>query len=148
MLPNAAIACEYELDVVADDIDEMGHVNNAAYLTWVQAAVLYHWRRFAPREAVTAHLWVALKHEIKYMHPAFLDDHVVVKVALQRLLGPRAFYKTWIHHGEDLLAEVESCWCCLNSMTRKPVRLASDIAAHFLPTQAPNTAVGQVSRRR
>jgi len=127
MGPTASHSYEYDLDVAADEIDEMGHVNNAVYLKWVQAAVLGHWRRFAPKEAVATHLWVALKHEISYFNPAFLNDHVVVGVVLEKLLGARAFYKTMIKHGDDVLAEVESCWCCLDSATRKPVRLARDI---------------------
>ena len=81
---------------------------------------------------------MALKHEIGYRHPAFLNDHVIVKVALEKLLGARAFYKTMIRHGGDALAEVNSCWCCLDTVTRKPVRLARDIVARFLPAEAPS----------
>ena len=136
MLPHTENSYAYELDVAVEHIDEMGHVNNATYLTWVQAAVLRHWHRLAPKEAAAAHLWVALKHEIRYLHPAHLNDHVVVKVVLQRLHGARAFYKTWINHGDDVLVEVESSWCCLSSITRKPVRLAGDVVARFLPSQA------------
>lgn len=126
---------EYDVDVAADDIDEMGHVNNAVYLKWVQAAVLRHWYRLAPKDVAAAHLWVALKHEISYRHPAFLNDHVVVRVVLEKLLGARAFYKTMINHGDDVLAEVKSCWCCLDSVTKKPVRLAREIVSLFLPTE-------------
>lgn len=136
MSPQAAQTYEYDVDVAADDIDEMGHVNNAVYLKWVQAAVLRHWYRFAPKEVAAAHLWVALKHEIRYRHPAFLNDHVVIKVLLKKVLGARAFYKTMINHGDEVLAEVESCWCCLDSVTKKPVRLARDIVARFLPSEA------------
>jgi acyl-CoA thioester hydrolase len=133
MLYQTAQTCEYDVDVIADDIDEIGHVNNAVYLKWVQAAVLHHWYRLAPKEAVAAHLWVALKHEISYLHPAFLNDHIVVRVLLEKLLGARAFYNTLINRGDDVLAEVNSCWCCLDSATKKPVRLARDIVARFLP---------------
>ncbi|HVI52125.1 MAG TPA: thioesterase family protein [Candidatus Sulfotelmatobacter sp.] len=129
-------AYEYDVNVVAEDIDEMGHVNNAVYLKWVQAAVLHHWRRLAPKEAAASHLWVALKHEIRYRHPAFLNDHVGVQVALEKLLGARAFYNTLILHGDEVLAEVKSCWCCLDAVTRKPVRLARDIVARFLPGES------------
>lgn len=141
MGPESHQAYEYGVDVAADDIDELGHVNNAVYLQWVQAAVLNHWRRFAPREATSTHLWVALKHEIKYLHPAFRDDHVVVKVMLEKLLGARAFYKTMINHGDKVLAEVESCWCYLDAVTRKPVRVARDVVACFMPpeTTPPRT---------
>ncbi len=124
---------EYDLDVVPADIDDMGHVNNAVYLKWVQTAVLRHWRRLAPKDAVATRLWVALKHEIRYVHPAFLNDHVVVRAALKNLRGARAFYETMINRGDEVLAVVESCWCCLDSATRKPARLARDVVARFLP---------------
>lgn len=128
---------DYELDVAADDIDELGHVNNAVYLTWVQAAVLRHWRRFAPSDVAASRRWVALQHRISYRHPALLDDHVVVRVVLQKIHGARAFYRTMIKHGDELLAEVESSWCCVDAVTRKPVRLAREIVARFLPTGTP-----------
>ena len=87
MTAHTASPYEYDIYVAANEIDEMGHVNNAVYLTWVQAAVLHHWRRLAPKEAVATHLWVALKHEIRYRYPAFLNDHVQIKVLLKKLLG-------------------------------------------------------------
>jgi len=137
MTSQAAHPYEYDLDVAPADIDELGHVNNAVYLTWVQAAVLDHWRRLAPKEAIASHLWVALKHEIRYRHPAFLNDHVEVKVLLKKLLGACAYYKTMINRDGEVLAVVESCWCCLDSVTKKPVRLARDIVARFLPPETP-----------
>ena len=130
----------YDVDVAADDIDEMGHVNNAVYLKWVQAAVLGHWRRIVPKDVAAAHLWIALKHEIRYRRPAFLNDHVVVKVALEKYLGTRAFYKTMIKNGDNVLVEVDSCWCCLDSVTKKPVSLARGIAGKILPPEpAPDS---------
>ena len=136
MTAHTASPYEYDVYVAADEIDEMGHVNNAVYLTWVQAAVLHQWRRLAPKEAVATHLWVALKHEIRYRHPAFLNDHVQIKVLLKKLLGACAYYKTIIDRDGEVLAVVGSCWCCLDSVSRKPVRLARDIVARFLPTDA------------
>ena len=126
---------EYDIDVAIDDIDEQGHVNNAVYLKWVQEAVLHHWHRFAPKEAIATHLWVALQHQIRYRHHAFLHDHVVIRVVLEKLQGARAFYKTMVNRGDEVLAEVESCWCCLDSATKKPVRLAHDIVTKFLPLE-------------
>ncbi|MES2291357.1 MAG: thioesterase family protein [Pseudomonadota bacterium] len=113
------------------DIDFMGHVNNARYLNWVQDAVVAHWQKLAPPAAVAAHLWVALKHEITYRKPAFLDDDVIATVVLEKVEGVRAFYSTLIKRGEDVLAEVQSSWCCLDAETLRPARIAKDIAAHF-----------------
>jgi len=128
---NTAIPFEFRVDVAQDDIDFMGHVNNASYLKWVQAAVVSHWQALAPVEAVAEHLWVALKHEITYRKPAFLDDQVIASVMLEKVHGARAFYETIIRRGEDVLAEVKSRWCCLDAETLRPARLAEDIKRRF-----------------
>ncbi|WP_166042585.1 thioesterase family protein [Sphingosinicella sp. YJ22] len=114
------------------DIDHMGHVNNAVYLKWVQESVVAYWEKAAPAEAVSSHLWVALKHEITYRKPAFLKDPVIAEVVADGMQGARAFFSTLIKRGEDILAEVKSSWCCLDADTKKPARLARDVAARFL----------------
>jgi acyl-CoA thioester hydrolase len=123
----------FPIGIVPSDIDFMGHVNNARYLTWVQDAVVAHWQKLAPADAVAEHLWVALKHEITYRKPAFLDDDVMATVILERIHGARAFYETIIKRGEEVLAEVKSSWCCVDAQTLRPARIAADIAAHFFP---------------
>ena len=115
------------------DIDHMGHVNNSVYLKWVQEAVVRYWERVAPAEAVASHLWVALKHEIEFRRPTFLEDTVVADVIAEQVQGARAFFTTVIKRGEEVLAEVKSTWCCLDAVSRKPARLAKDIASRFLP---------------
>ncbi len=114
------------------DIDHMGHVNNAVYLRWVQEAVVRYWEAVAPAEAVAQHLWVALKHEISYRRPTFLEDGVVAEVIAERVHGARTFFSTLFKRGEEVLVEAKSSWCCLDAATKRPVRLARDVAAHFL----------------
>jgi acyl-CoA thioester hydrolase len=117
------------------DIDFMGHVNNARYLNWVQDAVLDHWRSLAPPDAVAKYLWVALRHEIDYRKPAFIDDQVIVNVVLEKIEGARSFYRSLVQRGETVLAEVQSSWCCIDAETLRPARIAKDIAAHFFGTE-------------
>jgi acyl-CoA thioester hydrolase len=121
----------YPIAIEPADIDFMGHVNNARYLTWVQDAVVDHWKAVAPAEAVAQHLWVALKHEITYLRPAFLGDSVVAQVILEKVQGARAFYATLIRRGEEVVAEVRSSWCCLDAETRRPTRPTRDIVERF-----------------
>ncbi|MEH6756093.1 MAG: thioesterase family protein [Parasphingorhabdus sp.] len=121
----------HNIAILPADIDFMGHVNNANYLKWVQDAVVSHWQKIAPSEALATHLWVALKHEITYRKPAFLDDDVIAEVLLEKIHGARAFYSTIIRRGEDVLAEVQSSWCCIDADTMRPMRIAKDIAANF-----------------
>jgi acyl-CoA thioester hydrolase len=125
----------YTIGIVPEDIDFMGHVNNARYLNWVQDAVVAHWQKLAPPDAVAKHLWVALKHEITYRKPAFINDEVIATVMLEKIHGARAFYETLIKRGEDVLAEVKSSWCCVDAETLRPARIAADIAAHFFPKE-------------
>ena len=126
----------HPLAIAPGDIDFMGHVNNSVYLEWVQEAVIAYWRKVAPAEAVARHLWVAIRHEITYRRPAFLDDDVVASVVAEGVQGARAFFSTLITRGEEVLAEVKSSWCCLDAATQRPARLARDVVRRFLPEQA------------
>ncbi|MDP1028639.1 thioesterase family protein [Sphingomonas sp. KR1UV-12] len=127
----AALPHQFAIAVDPADIDFMGHVNNASYLKWVQDAVVSHWQKLAPAEAVAEHLWVALRHEITYRKPAFLDDEVIATVVLEKVQGARAFYETIIRRGEEVLAEVRSSWCCLDAATLRPARLARSVIDRF-----------------
>ena len=118
----SAIPFAFPIKVVPGDIDFMGHVNNARYLNWVQDAVLAHWNKIAPADEVASKAWVALKHEITYRKPAFLNDDVIARTVLEKVQGARAFYSTVIQRGEDVLAEVKSAWCCIDSETLRPAR--------------------------
>ena len=115
------------------DIDHMGHVNNSVYLKWVQDAVVDYWQSVAPKDAVARHLWVALKHEITYRRPTFLEDVVVAEVIAERVQGARAMFSTVVRRGEEVLAEIQSSWCCLDSDSKRPARLARDVIERFLP---------------
>ncbi|MFB0613652.1 acyl-CoA thioesterase [Aurantiacibacter poecillastricola] len=131
------------ISIKPDDIDFMGHVNNARYLSWVQDVVLQHWQKLAPAEEVASKAWVALKHEITYRRPAFLDDEVIAETVLEKIAGARSFYNTVIRRGEEVLAEVKSMWCCIDSETLRPARIDRDVAEQYfgLPRkQTPHTS--------
>ena len=121
----------YPIDIKPADIDFMGHVNNARYLSWVQDAVLAHWQKFAPTEAVAERAWVALKHEITYRKPAFLEDDIIARTVLESTKGARAFYHTVIERGGEVLAEVKSSWCCIDAESLSPARIGEEIASYF-----------------
>lgn len=127
----------FPIKILPADIDFMGHVNNARYLGWVQDAVLSHWHKLAPAEAIAAHAWVALKHEITYRKPAFLEDEVIANVVLESVQGARAFYETVVKRGEEVLAEIKSSWCFIDKETLRPARIGQDVAAYFFPPEIP-----------
>lgn len=123
----------HQIAIGPNDIDHMGHVNNSVYLKWVQDAVVDYWQTIAPPDAVAKHLWVALKHEISYLRPTFLQDSVVAEVIADRMEGARAYFTTVVRRGSDVLSEVKSIWCCLDAASLRPARLARDVASRFLP---------------
>ncbi|MGF7151922.1 YbgC/YbaW family acyl-CoA thioester hydrolase [Sphingomonas zeicaulis] len=127
-----ALTQDLAVDAEPSDIDFMGHVNNAVYLKWVQNVVIAHWQRIAGPEAVAAHVWVALRHEIVYRRPAFLNDRLVVTAVLEQVRRESAFYETTVRRGGDVLARVKSRWCCLDARTLRPTRLGGDIVKRFL----------------
>ena len=130
----SAAPYSFPIKILPSDIDFMGHVNNARYLGWVQDAVLSHWQKIAPSEEVASKAWVALKHEITYRKPAFLnDDNVIAETVLESFKGARAFYSTVIQRGEEVLAEVKSAWCCIDAETLRPARINEEMREFFFP---------------
>ena len=125
----------HQVAIEPADIDQMGHVNNAVYLKWVQEAVVDYWRSVAPPDAVAAHLWVALKHEITYLRPTFLQDCVVAEVVAERVQGARAMFTTVLRRGEDVLSEIKSSWCCIDATSMRPSRLAREVVGRFIPPE-------------
>ncbi len=131
----ASLPHDHDITVGPEVIDFMGHVNNAHYLSWVQEAVLAHWRKIAPPDAVAQHLWVALKHEITYRKPAFLEDNLIATSIAERVQGASAFFETVIKRGEEVIAEVKSRWCCIDAETQRPKYIGKEIAALFVGAQ-------------
>lgn len=127
----SAIPFSLPIRVLSSDLDFMGHVNNARYLSWVQDAVLMHWRKLAPPDAIASRAWVALKHEITYRKPALMDDEVVARTVLESVQGARAFYHTVIERGGEVLAEARSSWCCIDRETLRPARIGEEIRRFF-----------------
>ena len=58
----------FTLPITAEDadIDELGHVNNAVWVQWIQAIATAHWEAVAPPAHKLAYVWVVTRHEIDY----------------------------------------------------------------------------------
>jgi len=123
---------EFDLSVTPGDIDHMGHVNNAVYLSWVQDVVVKYWLQLASEAEIASHLWVALTHEITYRKPAFLGDGVYASIKATGVKGARAAFSTVIRRGDDILTEIKSVWCCIDNATQRPKRIASETSKRFL----------------
>lgn len=55
------------LTATPDSIDELGHVNNAVWVQWIQQVATGHWDAAAPQAHKDAYVWVVVRHEIDYL---------------------------------------------------------------------------------
>jgi acyl-CoA thioester hydrolase len=128
-IPSYEISC----DVSPAHIDELGHVNNVVYLSWVQDVAIAHWNSLTTPELRTRLIWVALRHEIDYKAEAVLGDRIIARTWTGLGRGVRYARHTRILRAADnvLLAEAVTQWCPMDATTRKPTRLPAEIAAYF-----------------
>ena len=66
----------HPITIKKEDIDALQHINNVAYLRYVQGAAEAHWHKMADESLLKQYVWVALRHEIDYYKPGFLDDEL------------------------------------------------------------------------
>ena len=65
--------------VTDKDIDGQDHVNNVAFLRFVQDAAAAHWVAIAPPDIRAAFTWVVRRHEIEYLRLGLPGDQLTVR---------------------------------------------------------------------
>jgi len=127
---------EYRHTVIADEIDALGHVNNLAYLAWMQSAALEHSavQGWPPEKYQRLGLgWVVRSHEITYERPAFLDDEVVVRtwVAGFRRASSVRRYDILRSDDDKRLAIAATNWAFVSYANGLPARVPAEIIGAF-----------------
>jgi acyl-CoA thioester hydrolase len=101
------------VDVGADSIDAVGHVNNREYLRWMEEVAVEHsaaqgWpmqRYFADRSA-----WVAATHFIEYLRPSFAGDRLDVRTWIARWNERDCLRRYAVTRDRKLIARGETVW--------------------------------------
>src|SRR5689334_7619015 len=70
---------EMTLTAGPEHIDELGHVNNAVWVQWIQQVAVAHWDAVADPAYKDAYFWVVVRHEIDYLRPAHEGDMVTAR---------------------------------------------------------------------
>ena len=72
-----------QIEVRFRDLDALGHVNNAVYLTYFEIARFHYWRKLFGNEAFHRHSFVVVRAECNYRSPAQSGEvlHVFAKVS-------------------------------------------------------------------
>ena len=124
---------ELLIPVAPADIDQLGHVNNVTYLRWVQDVAAAHWRFVAPAADQQKILWIVLRHEIDYRHPALLGDTIAARTWVGGATRIRFERHTELLRSSDraLLAKARTMWCPIDAETFKPTVVSGELRACF-----------------
>ena len=118
-----------------EDIDELGHVNNAVWVRWVQEIATAHWRAVADPAHVEAYVWVVIRHEIDYRGNVGEGAVVTARTWIPDPPKGARFDRCVDFHDAEgkLLVAVRSTWAMLDKASGRLMRIRPEVAAPFLP---------------
>jgi acyl-CoA thioester hydrolase len=121
---------------LAEHIDELGHVNNAVWVQWIQQVATTHWYALAAAEYRDAYVWVVIRHEIDYLRPALEGDQVTARTWVGEAPKGARFDRFVEFTGADgkVRAKARTTWAMLDKATGRPQRITPEIVAPFLTT--------------
>lgn len=134
-MPNAPIFT-YNFTIPASVIDENGHVNNVAYLQWMQDTGIRVQESmisagYSLPENTT---WYAREHRIEYLLPAFLGEELKVSTwisEIKRVRAHRRYEFLRISDGK-VVVKGETDWVFVDAKTGRPMAIPA-ITLEFLP---------------
>lgn len=118
----------------AADIDELGHVNNAVWVQWIQELAVAHWEAVAPAEHQAAHIWVVTRHEIDYRGNLREGETVTGETWVPDPPKGARFdrHVRFVDAEARVKVEAVTTWALLDRATGRLLRVRDEIAAPFL----------------
>lgn len=120
---------QHPIKVTANDIDELGHVNNVVYVRYVQEAASAHWNSVTSEEIRNQNVWVVMRHEIDYISPAFAGDELIATTWVGDTNGARSERHveiTQMNSGK-IIVRAKTMWCQLDASSFRPKRVDESI---------------------
>lgn len=122
--------------VPASAIDANAHVNNLAYVEWMQDIAVEHsavqgWPM--QRYIDIGQTWVARSHFIEYLRPGFEGDPIALHTWISTS-GTRAATRQFVFVRERdgvVLARAETNWVYVDFRTGRPVPMPDELKAAF-----------------
>ena len=117
----------------ADAIDELGHVNNAVWVQWMEQVATAHWRSVADPAHQDDYVWVVVRHEIDYLRAVLEGETITARTWVGEPKGAR-FDRHMEFIGEDGKARVRSRtdWAIIDKASGRPLRIPVEVARPFL----------------
>jgi acyl-CoA thioester hydrolase len=140
MAPRKEAVHRDEFVVPEDVIDGNGHVNNVAYVQWMQDIAIAHFAAVGGVDVMRdlGGTWVARSHYIEYLRPAFAGDRVEASTwiaTLRRVRSLRRYAFTRVSDGQ-ILARGETDWVFVDAVSGRPSKIPEAIRQVF--TLAPD----------
>ena len=124
--------------IPVDAIDENGHVNNVAYVRWMQDIAVEHYASIGGIEAQgTEATWVVREHRIEYLHPAFSGEEIEIKTWVENIRRVRSLRKYEFTRKSDgkVLVKGETDWVFVDPGSGRPIPIPEAVSKVFHLTQ-------------
>jgi len=127
----------HRVEFVVDEavLDDNGHVNNVAYVQWMQQVAIAHaditGGTAATQEAGCT--WVVRSHRVEYLRPAFLGERIEVRTwiaNLRRVASERRYRFLRADDGTEL-ARGATDWIFVDADNGRPRRIPETVTAVF-----------------
>ncbi len=117
----------------AEDIDVMGHVNNAVWVRWMEAVATAHWEALAAPEHVDAFLWVVTRHEIDYRGNIGPGESVTAETFIPNGPSGARFDRCVVFRNAagKAIVSARSTWAIIDRATGRVQRIPHEVAAPF-----------------
>jgi acyl-CoA thioester hydrolase len=121
----------HDIRVAADMVDGNGHVNNVAYVQWMQEADIQHARTSGCTQVSQSRgaTWVVRTHHVQYLRPSFADDRITVLTWVSDYRGVRSLrrYKLVRAGDKAVVAQAETDWVFVDAKTGKPRAILDEV---------------------
>ena len=116
-------------------IDELGHVNNAVWVDWIQQIATSHWSAVASPEHQAAYIWVVTRHEIDYRGNIGLGESVIAETFIPAPPKGAQFDRCveFKNAAGKVIVSARSTWALIDKATGRLLRVREDVAAPFRP---------------
>lgn len=117
-----------------DDIDVLGHVNNAVWVKWIQDVAVAHWDAIATPEQQDAYFWVVTRHEIDYRGNVKAGETVIAETWVPEPPRGARFDRHMRFLGADgkVRVEAKTTWALIEKASGRLMRVPAEMAAPFL----------------
>lgn len=136
MTPGDPTRPRFDMAFVADasHVDELGHVNNAVWVQWIQQVAVAHWSSLADPAHDRAYIWVVVRHEIDYLRAAFPGDKLVARTWVGEAPRGARFDRHVVFTDDDgrIAVRARTVWAILDRSTGRPLRVPREVVAPFL----------------